>query len=416
MKKQILALALGLISVATFAQKNELKAAEKAIKKQDFKTAITVLKPLDAMEASMGAKYKAKFYFLKGQAYSKSDLKIAAESFNNLFSYEKEIGKSRYSKDAQPMLFNLKEDIRKNAFALYEQKDYKNASKTFYLRYQLDKKDTLFLANAALIAFQGKDYETSLPYYKELEKLGYTGISIEYRATNKKGEEVNLGTKTQRDLFVKTGEYSNPKDVVNKSKRGLIMKNIALILKEQGKVDEAIVAMENARKSNPNDIDLILTHAFIYNDLKQMDKFGELIEEAIKLDPNNPTLFFNLGVASAEQKLEEKAIGYYKKAIELDPNYRDAYLNLAYTITNARIAVVEEMNNNLDNAKKYEELENKNKDICKRALPFLEKADSLKRTLDTVRNLMNLYDTLEMFDKSDELRPIYKKLREEQGE
>ena len=150
------------------------------------------------------------------------------------------------------------------------------------------------------------------------------------------------------------------------------------------------------------------------NDLKKMDKFAELIAEAIKLDPNNPNLYFNLGVAYGNQGLEKEAIEYYKKALEIDPNYRDAYLNIAYTITNKRIAVVEEMNNNLNNEKKYTELEQKNKAICKEALPYLEKADAMKRTLDTVRNLMNLYDTLEMFEKSDELRPIYKKMRAEQ--
>lgn len=414
MKKLVLALALGLMTIGAYAQKQELKTAEKAIKKLDFKAAITVLKSLDAMEASMDKKYKAKFYYLKGQAYSKSDLKTAAESFNKLFAYEKEIGKSRYSKDAEPMLNTLKEDIRKNAFALYEQKDLKNASKAFYLRYQLDKKDTLFLANAALISYQGKEYDTSLSYYKELQELDYTGITTEYLATNKEGVEVNLGSKKQRDLYLKTGEYTNPQDKVSESKKGLILKNIALSLKEQGKIDEALAALENARKSNPEDISLILTSAFIYNDLKQMDKFGKLIEEAIKLDPKNPALYFNLGVASGNQKLDDEAIKYYKKAIELDPNYRDAYLNLAYTITNARLAVVEEMNNNLSNAKKYDELQQKNKGICKKALPYLEKADAIKRTLDTVRNLMNLYDSLEMFDKSDVLRPIYKKLREEQ--
>ena len=128
---------------------------------------------------------------------------------------------------------------------------------------------------------------------------------------------------------------------------------------------------------------------------------------------NNPILYFNLGVASGTQELNEDAIKYYKKAIEIDPEYRDAYLNIAYTISNARTAVVKEMEENFNNEKKYLELEKKNKGICKEALPYLEKADALKRTMDTVKLLMNLYDTLEMFDESDVLRPIYKKMREQ---
>ncbi len=40
MKKQIIALSLGFITIGVFAQKQELKNAEKAIKKQDYPTAI----------------------------------------------------------------------------------------------------------------------------------------------------------------------------------------------------------------------------------------------------------------------------------------------------------------------------------------------------------------------------------------
>ena len=44
MKKQILTLSLGLLSLGLMAQKSELKAAEKAIKKQDFTNAISTIK------------------------------------------------------------------------------------------------------------------------------------------------------------------------------------------------------------------------------------------------------------------------------------------------------------------------------------------------------------------------------------
>ena len=71
------------------------------------------------------------------------------------------------------------------------------------------------------------------------------------------------------------------------------------------------------------------------------------------------------------------------------------------------------MSENFNNEKKYLELEKKNIAICKEALPYLEKADALERTMDTVKLLMNLYDTLEMIEESDVLRPIYKQMREQ---
>jgi hypothetical protein len=75
MKKQILALSIGLMTISSFAQKDELKAAGKALKKDDFKTAKEAILPLESMEETMDSKYKAEYYFIKGQAYAKSNVK-----------------------------------------------------------------------------------------------------------------------------------------------------------------------------------------------------------------------------------------------------------------------------------------------------------------------------------------------------
>jgi tetratricopeptide (TPR) repeat protein len=415
MKKQIIALSLGLIAIGTFAQKNELKAAEKAIKKQDYSTAITSIATVDAMANTMDAKYKPKYYFLKGQAYAgKKDYKVAAKAFNDLMAYEKESGKAKYTEKAAPMLNNLVVEVSNKAIALYnDDKDYKNASENFYLTYLLSPTDTSFLFNAAVSSSLGEDYDVALKHYKELKSIGYTGLSTQYLATNKaSGLEENLGSKEQRDTMVKLGQYSNPRDKSSESKRASIVKSIGQILVTQGKVDEAIVAVKEAREMNPKDLNLLLTEADLYIKLDKMDKFGELMKEAIELDPNNPTLFYNLGVVNAGQDKTEEAKGYYKKAIELKPDYADAYMNLAALILGEEKAIVEEMNKNLSDFDKYDELEKKQKDVYRKALPYLEKADELKRSTDTVRSLLNIYDILEMEEKADKLRPIYKEMRQ----
>jgi tetratricopeptide (TPR) repeat protein len=415
MKKQIIALSLGLITIGTFAQKNELKAAEKAIKKQDYTTAITSITSVDAMANAMDAKYMAKYYFLKGQAYAgKKDYKVAAKAFNDLMAYEKESGKAKYTGKAAPMLNNLITEVSNKAIALYnDDKDYKNASENFYLTYLLSPTDTSFLFNAAVSSSLAEDYDVALKHYKELKSIGYNGISTQYLATNKaSGAEENLGSKTQRDTMVKLGQYSNPRDESSESKRTSIVKSIGQILVTQGKVDEAIVAVKEAREMNPKDLNLLLTEADLYIKLDKMDKFGELMKEAIELDPNNPTLFYNLGVVNAGQDKTEEAKEYYKKAIELKPDYADAYMNLAALILAEEKAIVEEMNKNLSNFDKYDELEGKQKDVYRKALPYLEKADELKRSTDTVRSLLNIYDILEMEEKADKLRPIYKEMRQ----
>ena len=151
----------------------------------------------------------------------------------------------------------------------------------------------------------------------------------------------------------------------------------------------------------------------MYIELKRMDKFAKLMEEAVALDPTNPTLFFNLGVVNANENKVEAAKNYYKKAIELKPDYADAYMNLAIVILSGEKAIIDEMNKNFSNEKKYNKLEKEQKALYNQALPYLIKGDELNRTLETVRILMNIYDTLEITEKADPLRVIYKKLRDQ---
>ena len=414
MKKQIITLSLGLMTVLAFGQKKQLKTAEKAIKMQQYSEALSAISSLDGLLAGMDEKYKAKYYFLKGQALAgKKDFEGAAESYNTLFSYEKEIKKQKYTKVAQPLLNKLVQEVSTLGANFYNNdKNYSEAAKNFALTYKLSPKDTAYLYNAAVSASLAKEYDTSLKYYRTLKEVGYTGIQTQYLATEKAtGKVVNLGSKQQRDLMMKTGTYIKPENKTTTSKQADIVKNIGYILVNQGKTEEAIVALQEARKANPKDVNLILNEAQLYIKLEKMDKFGALMEEAVKLDPTNPVLFFNLGVVNANEGKTEAAINYYKKAIELKPDYGDAYMNLAVAMLAEEKEIVDEMNKNLSNFKKYDELQEKQRALYNKALPFIIKADSLNRTEGIVRSLLNIYDTLRMEKEADALRPIYKKMR-----
>ena len=414
MKKQIVALSIGLISLGLFAQKKQLKTAEKSLKKNDYSTAMTTLQSLEGMLSGMDEKYKAQYYFLKAQTLKgKNELAAAGEAFNTLFQYEEEIGKQRYTNEAQPMLNDIIQQVSKRGAALYNNdKDYKNAAKDFYLTYKLSPKDTSFLYNAAVSASLAKDYDTALTYYRKLQEIGYTGITIQYFAKNvETGVEESFPSAALRTMSIKSKSHTAPTDKPTESKEGDIIKNISYIYINQGKTEEAITAITEARKSDPKDLNLILNEAQLYIKLKKMDKFGQLMQEAIALDPNNPTLFFNLGVVNQNENKIDDAVKYYKKAIELKPDYGDAYMNLAIALLSGEQAIIDEMNKNLSNFKKYEELEQKQKDLYKKALPYLEKADEIKRTEDTVKSLLNIYDVLLMEEKASKLRVVYKKMR-----
>lgn len=413
MRKQLLALSLILMSIVTFAQKNELKVAEKAIKKQQFKEALTALQPLESMEATMDDKYKGKYYYLLGVAHGKKNVKKAAEAYNKLFDFEKKTGKEKYTKEAKPKLNKLIQFVSEKAIKQYNAKDYKTAKKNFYLTYKLSPTDTTFLYNAAISASLDKDYDTALKHYLKLREDGYTGSVMQYYAVNAEtGKEEPFQSKDMRDLSVRSKSHSNPTQKATPSKQADIIKNIGYIYVNQGKPEKAIEALQEARKANPKDVNLILNEAQMYIKLDKMDKFAELMEDAIKLDPTNPNLFFNLGVINQNQNKIKEAKEYYQKAIELKPDYGDAYMNMAVAILAGEKAIVDEMNENFNNEKKYLELQEKQKAMYKEAIPYLEKADGLNRSLETVRTLMNMYDRLEMTDKADKIRAVYKKMKD----
>lgn len=414
MKKQFLAITLSFFSLAMLAQKDEVKAADKAFKKGNYDEVLNVLKPLENSESSIDKKYKGQYLFLKAQALEKTNkIENASKVYKKLFAFENKVGKKKYTTIAKPMYDGLVSKITNQALKAYnEDKNYALATKKFVTVYNLKPKDTSYLFNAAVSAYLGKDYETSLKHFRKLKDINYTGIVTQYLAVNvETGETQNFATKAVRDNFVKLKQYKDPSEKVLPSRRADVIKNIGYILVTQGKTEEAITALEDARKANPKDVNLIITEAQMYIDLKRMDKFEELMQEAIKLDPNNGALFYNLGVVNANAEKYDEAISYYKKAIELRENYGDAYQNLAFAYLNKRVPIVNKMNENLSNEKKYNALEKEMNELNRMALPYLEKADALQRNLDTVRNLISIYDALGMTEKANALRPVYKKMR-----
>lgn len=414
MKNQILALTLGLFTIVAFGQKKELRTAQKAVDKKDFNGAMASIKSVEGMLETMEPKYKAQYYYLKAQTLAGTKkYKAAADNFNKLFKYEEEIGKAKYTKDAKPQLQVIVQKVSERAIKLFNAGDkFDKASDDFYLTYKLSPTDTSYLYNAAISASRAKNYDKSLKFYKELRDVGYTGIAKQYFAVSAaSGKKENVGNLENQKTYVKLGTHTDPTIEVSKSKEADIIKNIAYNYVNNGDTENATLAIQEARKVNPKDVNLILVEADIYVKLKQWDMFAKLMKEAIELDPNNPNLFFNLGVVNQNEGKTDDAVDYYKKAIELKPDYGDAYMNLAVAILAGEKEIVDEMNKNLSNFKKYDELAVKQKALYKKALPYLEKADELGRSIETVKTLLNIYDILEMTEKGDKLRVIYKEMR-----
>ena len=434
--KQIVIAGTLLVSVTSFAQKDELKALKKIYAKDEikgddlaqYKLLVNKVQPLAIEE---GDKVYANFYkcmlpvieslsidktmaplqiqmailkFLNPKAIS--DLAIG---LNTTLDYEKKTVKKIQTDEINETIKSFKPELLNYADALGKQKKFKESADVLYSIYQLDKKDIENLYYAANYAVEGQDYDKALLYYKELKTANYTGERTNYLAKNKANNaDESFATKEQRDNLVKLGTHILPREEKIPSKKGEIVRNIALILIQQGKSEEAKSAIIEARKANPDDINLITSEADIYLKANDITNYQRLINEALAKSPNDSDLIFNLGVTSANAGKLDEAEKYYRKVIDIKPDYVNAYLNLADLILKPDAKLVEQinkLNNSPKDAKQFDVLKLERQKLFNKALPFLEKAHQLDPKNDVVKsNLKSVYGFLEMTDKIKALK------------
>lgn len=416
-KYVILASAI-LISVSTFAQKDQIKAAEKALKSGNSAEAKNILQQSESLIANATDAEKAQYFFIKGNALldlASKNIDVsknqtdAAKAYQDLMAIEKTSGKSKYTTQAKTAIADIKAKLINSAIEEGAKKNYAVAASQLRAAYDLDKTDLEKLYYAASYAINAQDYDTALAYYQELKSTNYSGEGVAYYAINKENKvEESFNTKQERDIYVKGGSHEKPRDEKIPSKRGEISKNIALILVEKGKVDEAKAAIQEARKANPDDTSLIITEADLFLKIGDVATYKKLISEVLEKNPNNADMIFNLGVISYNNKELVEAEKYYKKAIEIDPKYSNAYLNLAIMKLDAEKNFIDQMNklgNSPAENKKYEVLKKQREDMFKSAIPYLEKVVELdEKNMDASKTLLGVYNALEMTDKAKALK------------
>lgn len=405
MNKLIVFALVVLVSTLSFAQKKELKAADKAINKSNYAEAKAALSQAKSMMSNMDDKQKSQYNLLMAQTLyangtgNDDDINMAIEHLNKAGNSAS--GVSELQKTMESTLLTKANDF-------YTGQKYDAAASKFAQLYRTVPTDTTYLYYAAVSAVTGQDYETSLDYYLELDELGYKGQQTEYFATNKETGEEEVMDKQTRDLYVKSGEYIKAGERLTESKSAEITKNIALIYVQLDKKDEAIAAIKKARKNEPENVGLILTEADLYYKIGDMNSYKKLVEEAVTLNPNDVDLLYNLGVISSQVGDNEAAKNYYSKVIELDPTYTNAQTNMAAIILEGEQALIEEMNSLGSSAadnKRYDELKEERMQLYNNAIPYLESV--LKEdpnNLQASKTLMNIYSATGNSEKFKEMK------------
>ncbi|RZN84069.1 MAG: tetratricopeptide repeat protein [Winogradskyella sp.] len=414
MKKLITLICALVIGSMSFAQKNEIKAIEKALKSNNFATAKSSVKAAESLLSNMDDKTKDKFYFLKAKtlysngAILNTDIDAAIESVENLIALKDKTGKSKYFEDALTIKNDIFTSIAVNAESAFKSRNFEVAADGYYKAYKLSPGDTLFLYASATSYLNAEKYDKSLPLYEKLLNLNYEGGGTDYTAIKKEtGEVETFGSEDFRDAAVKSKKYISPKNVKLPSKQGDILRYMSLIYSFKGNSDKALELIAKAKVYNPKDMQLIIAEAKAYLANGQKDKMLSLLEDAKSLAGDDPISLYNLGYYAMESGVYKTAIEYFEKAIEKDPAFADAYLNIANVITSEEETIVKEMNSlgnsAADNAR-YDELREKKVALLKRAIPYLEKSFELKPNLETGNFLVSVYNASFQNGKAKELK------------
>lgn len=431
MKKIIISAAL-LLSMMSYAQKDELKKLKKIYDKDapsakdiaNYKEALAEAEPLVSDEGDKAylAYYKAFAPLLdlalpenrtNPQAvlskFTPDMIYNIASSGDQVVQYEKKSGKKVLSDDIQQQDPYMSTALLNYAINLGNQKKEKDAAKVLYSLYLMDKSNQDNLYYAASYAVNAQDYESAMKYYNELKALNYTGEKTVYSAKSKLSDKYEpFANKADRDNAVKLGTHALPKEEQEPSKKGEIYKNMALILIQQGKQDEAFAAVADARRENPNDTGIALTQADLYAKQKDYDNYKKVVAEVLAKDPNNADLVYNLGVISMEANQDKEAEEYFRKAIQIKPDYANAYINLTAVRLKSDKEIVEQMNklgtSAADN-KKYDQLKAQREKMFRDLLPDLEKAYQLMSDNEGIaNNLISVYGFLEMTEKRNAVK------------
>ncbi|HEU4791655.1 MAG TPA: hypothetical protein VFS71_18350 [Flavobacterium sp.] len=396
-----------------YAQKNEIKAAQKESKAGNSEQVIAILSPVEYLISNASDEDRINFYYTKGKALvdlankninNSKNLSQAVIAFNDLIEVENESNQYKYTSEAFESLGKIKEGLINSANEDLTVANFTESSKKFYQAYLIDKKDTLQLYNAAVSYKRANENGMALKCYEELKAINYSGNIEVYIAYSKsKLKDEYFGTVKERNSQIQSGTHFRPRQEFQ-SKKAEIYKSIAMIYVQSGYKEKAMKAISQARNLDSQDLSLALVEANLYLETKDYDYFDNLVSVIIESNPNNAELVTNLGVNCQNEQYYEGAEYYYKKAIEMNPKYAEAYMNLSALLVEKSIKIGNQMNEYLgtsDSDKKaFGELKIQKEQIVKSVFANLQKVVSIDPYNSSVKQLMNTMNTTNINNSS----------------
>ena len=355
MKKIVLGVLL-VVASATFAQKDELKTLKKLYDK-------------DQLSADDFSKYKETVLKLEAVATSEND-EVAA----NFYKAMQPLAEMS-TMSAQPNPMMIQKIFTPEAFTSmvttmratldFESKQEKKVF-TDEIKNTIDSFKPIFLQMAFAYNSSKKYKEASRVFYNSYLLDPSDVANLENAAiTAMQAEEYIDAEKYYREIKAVGFTGTGLKKIAAKPEE--VAKNIFALSFFNKNDEQAKIDFKEAIQLNPDDTQIQIDHATIYYRNNDIVTYQKLIEGILEKDPNNAQLQYNLG-----------------------------FLMLA---DDAKI--VDEINANLKNIKKYDELNAKRKAMFLKALPYFERSHQLDvANEDTKTTLRLCYETLGMKDKA----------------
>ena len=449
MKKLFITTALMCMVTFTYAQKAELDAAQKALDKKDYNTALSQAQKGESLlkaDGDANSDLVAKAMYIIGMAklnLAGDNIPQIEDAFKYLgtlaeyengkdytarnndtkktvaFTSQKELDDAilsgKYSKPKvadrtkvytpkmQTAVGEAGNSYYQKSINAFNSQQYKEAATLFELTYDAQKifaprADTALLNNAAIAMIQAHDYDAAKALYEKLIGMNYTGIETIYEATDElTGQRRVYSSQKDMDAQVKLKLASDPTVRVEANKQPEIYLTLMQILYQQEKFDEVLKYGQEAMAKFPDDKNIFLLVGQTYYQKGDLDKFLQNLLAASKVFTNDAEIEYNLGYVYSEKHDKENAIAHYKKAIEIDPKYANAYINYAAVLLDEEQKINEEINKlpftlNATQKKQYEALLAKKDEMYKKVAEILEKGyKEVPENLSIVRTLKNVY-------------------------
>ena len=190
---------------------------------------------------------------------------------------------------------------------------------------------------------------------------------------------------------------------------------ISNLLRDNGREEEALNTLAEARGLYPREQSLIIEELNIYLTNEEFDKAKENLTLAAEQDPTNEVLWFSLGSVLDNLGNADEAIEAYKKALAVKADYFDAnynlgalYFNQAVQGTNAANDMWKPRMTKTESAEQ-KRLEDEAKALFETAKPYLEAAHAVDaEDLETMRSLKDIYartgEDEKMLDLMDKIK------------